>query len=54
MSKMMNNGEHFIGYEPHHGRQANQKLKPYLVLQYLMRHTDENNVRCTNDIIAYL
>lgn len=41
-------------YKPHHGRQANQKLKPYLVLQYLMRHTDENNVRCTNDIIAYL
>ena len=39
---------------PEHGRKQNQKLKPYLVLQYLMRETDENNVRTAEDIIAYL
>lgn len=39
---------------PEHGRKLNQKLKPYLVLQYLMRETDENNVRTADDIVAYL
>ena len=28
---------------PQHGRKANQKMKPYLVMEYLMRHTDENH-----------
>ena len=27
-----------------HGRKNNQKLKPYLVLQYLLKYTDEDNV----------
>ena len=27
-----------------HGRQTNQKLKPYIVLQYLLKNTDENSV----------
>ena len=27
-----------------HGKKANQKMKPYIVLQYLMKHTDENHV----------
>lgn len=39
---------------PEHGKKHNQKLKPYLVLQYLMRETDENNVRTADDIAAYL
>ena len=28
-----------------HGRQKDQKLKPYLVLQYLLKHSDEHNTR---------
>lgn len=39
---------------PQHGKKPNQKLKPYLVLQYLMRETDENNIRTAADIIAFL
>ena len=27
--------------EKRHGRQYNQKMKPYFVFQYLMRNTDE-------------
>ena len=27
-----------------HGRQTNQKLKPYIVLQYLLKNTNENSV----------
>ena len=26
---------------PKHGKQNNQKLKPYLVLQYLLKYSDE-------------
>lgn len=26
-----------------HGKQTNQKLKPYVVLQYLLKYSDENN-----------
>ena len=36
------------------GRQANQKMKPYLVFQYLMRQSDENHVIHAHDIVAYL
>ena len=43
-----------IKEKPTHGKKHNQKLKPYLVLQYLMRETDENNVRTADDIVAYL
>ena len=39
---------------PQHGKKPHQKLKPYLVLQYLMRETDENNVRTADDVVAYL
>ena len=39
---------------PQHGKKPNQKLKPYLVLQYMMRETDENNIRTAADIIAFL
>ena len=37
-----------------HGKQTNQKLKPYLVLQYLLKCSDENNTKTAFDIIAYL
>ena len=37
-----------------HGKKANQKLKPYLVLQILMEHTDENHVLCADEIVDYL
>lgn len=36
------------------GRKSNQRLKPYLVLQYLLKHTDEENVVKAKDIVAYL
>ena len=37
-----------------HGKQTNQKLKPYLVLQYLLKYSDENNTKSAYDIIGYL
>ena len=37
-----------------HGKQIDQKLKPYLVLQYLLKYSDENNTRTAYDIIGYL
>lgn len=37
-----------------HGKQNNQKLKPYLVLQYLLKYSDENNTKSAFDIIGYL
>ncbi len=40
--------------ESQQGRQFSQKMKPYLVYEYLMRHSDENNVVKTEDIIDYL
>ena len=38
----------------HHGKRENQKLKPYLVLQYLMAATDENHTASAYDIEAFL
>jgi len=40
--------------EPQHGKKPNQKIKPYVVLQYLMRYTDENHVATAFDIVGYL
>ena len=37
-----------------HGRQKDQKLKPYLVLQYLLKYSDEQNPRTSYDIMGYL
>lgn len=37
-----------------HGKKPNQKLKPYVVLQYLLKSTDENHVATAFDIIAFL
>ena len=35
-----------------HGKKKNQKMKPFLVYQYLMRHTDENHVITGEDICS--
>ena len=40
--------------EAKHGKQNNQKMKPYLVMQYLLKHSDEDNVVLTCDIVDYL
>ena len=36
--------------KPTRGKKNNQKMKPFLVYQYLMRHTDENHVIRADDI----
>lgn len=45
------------GLEPrlnHHGKQSHQKMKPFLVLRYLLKNSDENHVVTAFDIIAML
>ena len=37
-----------------HGKRDNQKLKPNVVLQYLLKYSDENNVKSAYDIIEHL
>ena len=37
-----------------HGKKPNQKVKPYVVLQYLLKNTDEDHVATAFDIIAFL
>ena len=34
-----------------HGKRPNQKLKPYIVYQYLLKNTDENHVVSGQDIV---
>ena len=46
--------ENIVKEAPKHGKKPNQRLKPYLVLQYLMRETDENHLRTAADIVSYL
>ena len=36
------------------GRKYDQKMKPFLVYHYLMRHSDENNVVKTDDVLDFL
>ena len=43
-----------IQKQAQHGKKPNQKVKPYVVLQYLLRSTDENHVATAMDIVAYL
>lgn len=43
-----------IQKQAQHGKKPNQKVKPYVVLQYLLRRTDENHVATAMDIVAYL
>lgn len=46
--------QHLTGKPAEHGKKSNQKLKPYIVLQYLLKATDENHVATAYDIIAFL
>lgn len=39
---------------PQSGRKYNQKMKPYLVYQYLLRKTDENNTVTAEQICGFL
>ena len=39
---------------PEYGKKPNQKIKPYIVLQYLLKESDENNPKSANDIIEFL
>lgn len=39
---------------PQHGRKAHQQMKAYLVLDYLMKHTDEQHHTTPYEIAAYL
>jgi len=34
--------------EPQYGKKPNQKIKPYVVLQYLLKYSDENHVITTS------
>lgn len=36
------------------GRREGQKLKPYLVMQYLLKKTDENNCVTAEEVVGYL
>lgn len=38
--------------EPQHGKKPNQKLKAYLVYEYLKKNTDEENYLSATDIIT--
>lgn len=40
--------------EAKHGKQINQKLKAYVVLQYLLKYSDENHVATAFDLIEFL
>ena len=40
--------------DPQHGKKPNQKLKAYLVYEYLQKNTDEENFVSASDIINYL
>lgn len=37
-----------------HGKKPNQKLKPYLVLQYLLKYSDENHTVSAPELVSYL
>lgn len=40
--------------EAKHGKQSNQRLKTYVVLQYLLKYSDENHPKSAYDIIGHL
>ncbi len=52
MKKETNNDFGFISKG--RGKKSNQKLKPYLVMQYLLKYTDENNVCTAKEISEYI
>lgn len=51
---MKENAERGPLAEPKHGKKPNQKMKPYVVLQYLLRNTDEDHVESATQIVGYL
>ena len=40
--------------EAKHGKRNNHKMKPYFVLQYLLKNSDENHTKSAYDIMGYL
>ena len=40
--------------QPSRGRKVDQKMKPYLVYDYLMRQSDANHVVTAAEIVGYL
>ncbi len=40
--------------EAEHGKRNNHKMKPYFVLQYLLKNSDENHTKSAYDIMGYL
>lgn len=55
MADNMKKPQYDEGYaEAQHGKKPNQKVKPYVVLQYLLKNTDEEHVATAFDIIAFL
>jgi len=51
MAKLM---DEFDGIEKGHGKKPNQKLKPYLVMQYLLKHSDEGHLVAAPELVDYL
>ena len=41
-------------FEGGSGRKEGQKLKPYLVMQYLLKKTDESHTVTSEEIVGYL
>lgn len=37
-----------------HGKRPNHKIKPYVILQYLLKNSDINHIQTRKEIIAYL
>ena len=46
--------EHFEQKTTQHGKKPNQKLKPYLVMQYLLKESNEDHPLTANDIVEFL
>ena len=40
--------------EAKHGRKPNQRMKPYLIYQFLLRNSNENKTITADNIAAYL
>lgn len=53
MTKPTNDADLFREVRTGRGKREHQKIKPYLVLQYLMQHTDEEHTVSAAEIVAY-
>ena len=54
MAKKTADQDLYLKDEPKHGKQVNQKIKPYIVLQFLLRNTDEEHTVTAFDVVSYL